>query len=249
MPMSSSSIDGQAAARAGSRSKVYLQVERVDAATCMLALNASVADLHEAMGRPSCLAATMRPRMRPIVEGLRAAGPAVTAFCAPGDNLMMHRALFLARAGDVLVVQTSGPGAQWGDVAAYYAMQKGLAGIVVDGFVRDTDELRAMRSPVWATRIGPSSPRKAGHGTVNAPVFCAGTLVHPGDLVVADGDGVIVLPKAQAPAIVERALERAGREAGQRAQIDAGGHPWHMHGGAAGYAQLDVEEIDAPWRP
>ena len=231
------------------KSKVYLRVERVDAATCAAAAQASVADLHEAMGRPVCFTATMQAQMRPLVQGLRVAGPAVTAFCAAGDNLMMHRALFLAQAGDVLVVQGSGPGAQWGDVAAYYAMKKGLAGIVVDGFVRDSDELRAMRSPVWATRIGPSSPQKAGHGSANAPVICAGVLVRPGDLVVADGDGVIVLPRHDAAAIVQRALDRSKRELGQRAEIDAGAHPWHMHGGAAGYAKLDVEEIDGPWRP
>lgn len=232
-----------------SRSKVYLQVERVDEATCVLAAQASVADLHEAMGAPFNRMATMDPRMRPLVEGLRIAGPAVTAFCPPGDNLMMHRSLYLARKGDVLVVQAPESGAQWGDVAAYYAMKKGLAGIIVDGYIRDTDELRAMRSPVWATRIGPSSPQKAGHGTVNAPVVCCGVQVRPGDLVAADGDGVIVLPRSDAAQIVARAFERTRREGGQRAEIDAGAHPWHMHGAAASYAKMDIEEIDSPWRP
>ena len=231
------------------RSKVWLQVDRVDAATCGSAARASVSDLHEAMGRPGNRMATMGPRMRPLLEGVRVAGPAITAFCAPGDNLMMHRALSLARKGDVLVVQAPETGAQWGDVAAYYALRLGLAGIVVDGFIRDVDELRAMRSPVWFTKVGPSSPLKAGHGTVNAPVCCDGVTVYPGDLVVADGDGVIVLPKREAAAIVARALERTAREAGQRAEIDAGGRPWEMHGGAASYAHLEVDEIDAPWRP
>jgi 4-hydroxy-4-methyl-2-oxoglutarate aldolase len=201
------------------------------------------------MGRPACQVQTMAPNMRPLLEGVRIAGPAVTAFCPPGDNLMMHRALYLAGKGDVLVVASPESGAQWGDVAAYYALRKGLAGIVVDGFIRDVDELRAMRSPVWATKIGPSSPQKAGHGLVNAPIVCAGVRVEPGDLVVADGDGVIVLPKRDAAAIVERALERTRREAGQRAEIDAGGHPWHMHGAATNYAKMDIEEIDQPWRP
>ena len=231
------------------RSMVYLQVDRVDEATCALAAQASVSDLHEAMGAPTNRMATTDTRMRPLIEGLRAAGPAVTAFCPPGDNLMMHRALYLARKGDVLVVQAPETGAQWGDVAGYYALKKGLAAIVVDGYIRDTDELRAMRSPVWATKIGPSSPQKAGHGLVNAPVVVSGVRVNPGDLVVADGDGVIVLPRREAAAIVARALERTKREAGQRAEIDAGGHPWHMHGGAASYANLDAEEIDSPWRP
>lgn len=231
------------------RSTVYLQVDRVDEATCALAAQASVADLHEAMGAPANRMATMDLHMRPLIQGLRIAGPAVTAFCPPGDNLMMHRALFLARKGDVLVIQAPESGAQWGDVAAYYALKKGLAGIVVDGYIRDTDELRAMRSPVWATKIGPSSPQKAGHGIVNAPVTCSGVQVRPGDLVVADGDGVIVLPRHEAAAIVARALERTQREGGQRAEIDKGGHPWNMHGGAASYAKMDIEEIDSPWRP
>lgn len=233
------------------RSTVYLQVNRVDEATCALAAQASVSDLHEAMGAPANRMATMGTSMRPLIQGLRVAGPAVTAFCPPGDNLMMHRALFLARPGDVLVVQSPESGAQWGDVAAYYALKKGLAGIVVDGYIRDTDELREMRSPVWATKVGPSSPQKAGHGMVNAPVVCAGVRVCPGDLVVADGDGVIVMPRADAAAIVARALERTRREAGQRAEIDAGKHPWHMHGAAASYEKLkaDIDEIDEPWRP
>jgi 4-hydroxy-4-methyl-2-oxoglutarate aldolase len=228
---------------------VYLQVDRVDEATCNHASQSSVSDLHEAVGAPANRMLTMDARMRALIEGVRIAGPAVTAFCPPGDNLMMHRALYLARKGDVLVVQAPESGAQWGDVAGYYAQRKGLAGVVVDGYVRDVDELRAMRSPVWATKIGPSSPQKVGHGTVNAPVILCGVQVHPGDLIVADGDGVIVLPKADAAAIVARALERTQREAAQRAQIDAGAHPWQLHGAAANYEKLDVEEIDAPWRP
>lgn len=231
------------------QSKVYLKVDRVDAHVCARAGQASVADLHEAMGSPACRLQTMAPAMRPLIEGLRVAGPAITAFCPPGDNLMMHRALYLAEKGDVLVVACPEAGAQWGDIAAYYALRKGLAGIVVDGFIRDVDELRGMRSPVWATKIGPSSPQKMGHGLVNAPIACAGVRVEPGDLVVADGDGVIVLPKRDAAALVERALERTRREAGQRAEIDAGGHPWHMHGAAANYAKMEIEEIDGPWKP
>jgi len=232
-----------------SGSKVYLRVERTDAATCRAAAGTSVSDLHEAMGRPRCFRQTMDPAMRPLIEGLRIAGPAVTASCAPGDNLMMHRALFLAERGDVLVVQGPEAGAQWGDIAAYYAIRKGLAGIVIDGFVRDVDALRRMRSPVWMTRIGPSSPQKAGHGSVNAPVTCAGVRVEPGDLVVADGDGVIVVPRSEAPAIVAKARERTSRETQERARIDGGEHPWRLHGAAAAYERMDVEEIDASWRP
>lgn len=231
------------------RSKVYLQVDRVDAVTCAAAGRVSVADLHEAMGGIAGRLGVMSAAMRPLVPGLRIAGPAVTAFCAPGDNLMMHRALYLARGGDVLVVQAPESGAQWGDLAGLYAKQKGLAGIVVDGYIRDTDELSAMGSPVWSTRIGPSSPQKKGGGLVNAPIMCAGVRVEPGDLVVADGDGVIVVPKRDAAQVVEFARQRMTREEKHRPEIEAGKHPWQLHGCEENYRKLDVEEIDAPWRP
>lgn len=231
------------------RSKVYLKVDRVDAQTCALARSVSVADLHESMGGVSGRIGTMSPAMRPLIAGLRIAGPAVTACCSPGDNLMMHRALYLARSGDVLVVQAPDSGAQWGDMAAFYAKGKGLEGIVVDGYIRDTNELVELRSPVWATHIGPSSPGKSGHGLVNAPIVCAGVRVEPGDLVVADGDGVIVVPRAEAPAVVARARARMEREEGLRSAITAGKHPWFLHGCEENYRSLEVEEIDAPWHP
>jgi 4-hydroxy-4-methyl-2-oxoglutarate aldolase len=231
------------------RSKVYLKVDRVDANVCAAARTVSVSDLHEAMGSAEGKRTTMAPGMRPLMRGLRVAGPAITAWCSPGDNLMMHRALSLAQAGDVLVVQAGDGGAQWGDIAAYYAAKLGLAGIIVEGCIRDVDDLAAMQSPVWFTRIAPSSPQKAGYGLVNGPIVCGGVSVEPGDLVVADGDGVIVIPKAAAAAAVEAARQRMQREQAQRAEIDAGKKPWGLHGAADHYAKIDVEEIDAPWRP
>lgn len=231
------------------RSKVYLKVDRTDAQTCALARTVSVADLHEAMGGVAGRLGMMSPAMRPLINGLRVAGPAVTAYCSPGDNLMMHRALYLAQKGDVLVVQAPNSGAQWGDMAALYAKGKGIEAIVVDGHIRDTNELMELRSPVWATIIGPSSPQKVGHGLVNAPVVCAGVRVEPGDLVVADGDGVIVIPKAEAPAVVARARSRMEREDAHRNEIAAGKHPWFLHGCEENYRNLEVEEIDSPWHP
>lgn len=231
------------------RSKVYLKVDRVDSETCKLAASVSVADLHEAMGGVAGRLGMMAPAMRPLVPGLRIAGPAVTAFCSPGDNLMMHRALYLAQEGDVLVVSAPDSGAQWGDMAALYARGKGLAGIVVDGRIRDTNELMELRSPVWSTLIGPSSPQKSGHGLVNAPIVCAGVRVEPGDLVAADGDGVIVVPRSQAADVVARARARMEREEAGRQEILAGKHPWFLHGCEENYRKLDVEEIDGPWKP
>ncbi|MDE2086313.1 MAG: 4-carboxy-4-hydroxy-2-oxoadipate aldolase/oxaloacetate decarboxylase [Xanthomonadaceae bacterium] len=230
-------------------SQVYTQVERVDPAVCEKARKVSVADIHEAMG-PNARSALMTPRMRPLNRGLSVAGPAVTAFCSPADNLMMHRALFLARPGDVLVVvcAAENSGAQWGDVAANYAQAKGLAGVVVQGCIRDTDTLERMRFPVWSTLVSPARPAKSGHGTVNAPVSCDGVIVHAGDLVVADGDGVVVVPADQAAEVIEASLQPMERDEKAIRAVASDGHPWHLTGAADIYAQLDGEEMDAPYR-
>jgi 4-hydroxy-4-methyl-2-oxoglutarate aldolase len=226
-------------------SKVYTQVERIPAALCERAVQLSIADVHEAMG-PNARSGLMTPRMRPLNRGLTVAGSAITATCAPGDNLMMHRALYLAQRGDVLVVVThaESSGAQWGDVAANYAAAKGLAGVIVQGCIRDTNTLERMRFPVWSTLISPARPLKAGHGSVNTPVSCDGVLVHPGDLVIADGDGVVVVPHADAHAVIDAACQRMARDEAAIRAIAEGAHPWHTSGAADAYAQLDVEEID-----
>jgi 4-hydroxy-4-methyl-2-oxoglutarate aldolase len=215
-------------------SKVWLRVDRVDAQWCDRARALSVADVHEAMGAAAGRAGLMSPRMRPLVRGLRVAGPALTAFCAPGDNLMMHRALSLAQPGDVLVVvcAAEASGAQ-----------------IVHGCIRDTDMLESMRFPVWATAISPIHPDKSGHGFVNAPVACDGVTVYPGDLVLADGDGVVVVPRAHAQAVIEAAERRVQREDAFADSIAAGARPWELSGAADSYAKLQVEEIDAAWSP
>lgn len=229
-------------------SSVFLQVDRVDAAICERAARLSVADVHEAMG-PNARAGLMTPRMRALNRGLTIAGPAITAVSAPGDNLMMHRALYLAQRGDVLVVVThaESSGAQWGDVAAHYAVEKGLAGVIVQGCIRDTNTLERMRFPVWSTLISPARPGKSGHGMVNTPVSCDGVLVHPGDLVLADGDGVVVVPKGDAGKVIDAAVQRMERDETAIRAIAAGGHPWQLSGAADSYAQLDVAEHDAPY--
>jgi len=230
-----------------STSKVYLRVRRVDAGTCRQAQEVTVADIHESMGTRG-RAALMGARMRPLREGQpKIAGPAVTAFCWPGDNLMMHRALYLAQPGDVLVVvcQAELSGAQWGDLATRYALQKGLAGVVVQGCVRDVDQVRSLGFPVWSTHIWPIHPDKSGHGLVNAPVVCEGVQVRPGDLIVADGDAVICVPREEAPQVMAAAQTKMRKEDEAAEKVRAGGAVWDLSGAAAIYAKLDVEEIDA----
>ena len=229
-----------------SSSKVYLKVRRVDAGIVGQAREVTVADMHEAMGTGG-RAALMGARMRPLKEGQpRIAGPAVTAFCWPGDNLMMHRALYLAKPGDVLVVvcQAELSGAQWGDLATRYALKKGLAGVVVQGCVRDIDQVRALGFPVWSTHIWPIHPDKSGHGFANAPVVCEGVEVRPGDLIVADGDGVIRVPRDEAAEVVAAARAKMRKEDEAAEKVSAGAAVWDLSGAAAIYAGMQIEEID-----
>lgn len=230
-----------------SPSTVYLRVNRVSADLCAAARGLPVADLHDAMPVTSARTHLMSPRMRPLNRGLRIAGPAVTAFCAPGDNLMMHRALYLAQPGDVLVVACAAEssGAQWGDLAARHALAKGLAGVVVHGCIRDTDVLEQLRFPVWATAISAMRPAKAGHGAVNVPLVCDGVLVNPGDLIVADGDGVVCVPRDEAATIVAQAKARIADEQVLAERVAAGASLWELGHAGNSYGSLGVREIDA----
>lgn len=160
---------------------------------------------------------------------------------------MMHRALLLAQPGDVLVVvcQAELSGAQWGDLATRYALHKGLAGVVVQGCVRDVDQIRALGFPVWSTHIWPIHPDKAGHGLVNAPVVCEGVKVCPGDLIVADGDAVICVPKGDAASVLAAARARMQQEDETAEKVRAGASVWELSGAAAAYARMEVREVDA----
>jgi 4-hydroxy-4-methyl-2-oxoglutarate aldolase len=186
--------------------------------------------------------------MRPLVLGLRMAGPAVTARCAPLDNLMMHKALQISAAGDVLVVDGGEPsGAQWGTLAALYAERKPLAGVVVEGCIRDVDELAERRYPVWSTAISPAHPDKRGAGAVNVPIRCGGALVRPGDMICADGDGVLVLPQAYLAEAVVKGEARMAHEDNAAAAIAAGKSLFDLHDLGRGFAESGVPERDAHW--
>lgn len=229
-------------------SKVFRKVNRVSADVALQAREVTVADIHESMGQQG-RANLMSARMRPLKEGQKIAGPAVTAFCAPGDNLMMHRALYLSQPGDVLVVvcQAELSGAQWGDLATRYALQKGLAGVVVQGCARDVDQVRALGLPVWSTHIHPIHPDKSGHGFVNTPVVCEGVNVCPGDLVVADGDGVIVVPRDDAARVIAAAQVKMQKEDQAAEAVRGGAAVWDLSGAAAIYATMSIDEVDAAY--
>jgi len=228
------------------QSNVYLRVNRVAADLCAKAREVTVADLHESTAHLG-FTGLMSARMRRISPGAKIAGPAVTALCQPGDNLMMHRALRLAQPGDVLVVHSLGEtsAAQWGDVATTYAVEKGLAGVVVHGCVRDVDQVLAMGFAVWATHVWPVHADKGKGGGVNIPIPCADVLVRPGDLIVADGDGVIAIPRAEAARVVDAAQAKMKKEAEFAAAIRGGAAVWELSGADKAYAQLGIVEHEA----
>lgn len=230
------------------RPSVFLRVNRVAPDVCAQAKDVTVADLHESTAHLG-FSGLMAPRMRRVTPGARVAGPAITALTQPGDNLMMHRALRLAQPGDVLVVTCLGEtsAAQWGDVATTYALEVGLAGVVVQGCVRDVDNVLGMGMAVWATHISPVHADKGKGGGVNVPISCGDVLVRPGDLVVADGDGVLVLPRDEAAAVVSAAQAKMRKESEAAEAIRRGATVWDLSGAAAAYARLGVEEVDAAY--
>ena len=165
------------------------------------------------------------PKIRPIDPALKVVGPAVTLRVRPGDNLMLHKALGVARPGDVLVIDTCGCDryAMLGELIATAAFEAAkLGGIVVDGGVRDVTEMRAKRFPVFAKFFSPCVGDKDGPGEINYPVCLGGVAVHPGDIIVGDVNGVVVVPRADAAAVIENAKKKLAYEEKRRQSISAG---------------------------
>jgi len=221
---------------------VVRKVTRTEAGIVKTLGDLGVATVHEAQARTGL----MRPYMRPIYPSAKAAGTAITISCHPGDNLMIHAAIEFCEKGDILVVSTTSESTDgmFGELLAESARAHGVVGLVIDAGVRDVRDLTEMDFPVWSKAISAQGTVKATAGSVNVPIICAGATVRPGDVIVADADGVVVVKRETAAEVARLSSERFAKEQKTRERLKAGELGVDFYGLRAKLAELGVRYVD-----
>jgi 4-hydroxy-4-methyl-2-oxoglutarate aldolase len=222
--------------------KIVRKIHRPDAEVVRILGELGVATVHEAQGRTGL----MKPYMRPIYPQAKAAGPAVTVSSQPGDNLMIHAAVEVCQPGDVLVVTCTSDSTDgmFGELLATSLVARGVRGLIIDAGVRDVGELTAMDFPVWAKAIHAQGTVKNTGGSVNIPVVCAGAPIRPGDVIVADVDGVCIVPREKAADVAKASQARLAKEEKTREKLRAGELGIEFYGLRAKLKELGVEYVD-----
>jgi 4-hydroxy-4-methyl-2-oxoglutarate aldolase len=222
---------------------VVRHVERAAAGIVDSLVGLGTATIHEAMGRRGFAGA----HLRPIQQGASIAGSAITVSCHPGDNLMIHAAVEMCQPGDILVVTNTAPSTHgmFGDLLAGSLMSRGVRGLVIDAGVRDTADLRSMGFPVWSQYVSCEGTVKATGGSVNVPVTLGTVIVNPGDVVCADDDGVVIVPRRDAADALALSNSRIEKEAGTRTRLNAGEIGLDIYGLRATLERVGVVYVDS----
>ena len=225
------------------RPVIVTGVTRADLAVVDQLAELGVATVHEAIGRSGYLG----PGLRPIQDGTRIGGTAVTALCWPGDNLMIHAAVEQCQAGDLLVVTTASPSTDgmFGELLATSLAARGVRGLVIEAGVRDVAELRAMGFPVWSAAVSAQGTVKETAGAVNVPVSVGGQIITPGDAIIADDDGVVCVPRGDVGAALTAARSRTAKEERNRAELADGRLGLDLYGLRDKLAALGVTYVKA----